>query len=33
MTYTQQLGPGGLKTGVGLVLDLGEPLGRSAGST
>ena len=25
MTYTQQLGPGGLKTGVGLVLDLGAP--------
>jgi hypothetical protein len=25
MTYTQQLGPGGLKTGVGLTLDLGSP--------
>jgi serine/threonine protein kinase len=24
-TYNQQLGPGGLKTGVGLLLDLGEP--------
>ena len=23
MTYSQQLGPGGLKTGVGLLLDLG----------
>ena len=25
MTYNQQLGPGGLKTGVGLTLDLGAP--------
>ena len=26
MTYSQNLGPAGLKTGVGLMIDLGESL-------
>ena len=31
VTYSQNFGPGGLKTGVGLVLDLGEPHRRRRG--